>query len=230
MPSWPAAAGASASRRRSFTTDVSGGGGGGGGIAGPDYDAVSRPRDRGASLGGSSTATAQGLSVDRGSGSHSTPDTQGVAVPQGGPGDALAVDPPAGGGSGGLGSLRARRTSNGGRSGGALLPSAVTGDVKGVSGGGDWGLTGAMRKAEAGELRLLRGGNREIISPLQVLFRFFFARRENIVARARDSVAVLRWERWYWAKEWRVACCLFRAFAATAVGFGGDGRGRGDGS
>lgn len=171
MPSWPTVAGTGASRRRSFTTDVSGSSGGGRGDG--DIDAVSRQRDRGASLGGSSTtATVQGVSVDRGSGSHSMVNTQGIAAPQGGAGDALAGEPSAGGGGGdgGLGSLRARRVSNAGRPGGALLPTAIAGDAKGVSGGGDWGLTGAMRKAEAGELRLLRGGNRDIISPLQVWF------------------------------------------------------------
>lgn len=49
------------------------------------------------------------------------------------------------------------------------MPAAAGGDAKErVPGGGDWGLAGALRKAEATELRLLRGGNRDMISPLQV--------------------------------------------------------------
>lgn len=42
------------------------------------------------------------------------------------------------------------------------------GDAKSVYGAGEWGLTKPLRKAEAAEQRLLRGGNRDIISPLQV--------------------------------------------------------------
>lgn len=45
----------------------------------------------------------------------------------------------------------------------------AVGDGKGVNGRGDGGLgAGPLGKAEAAELRLMRGGNREMISPLQV--------------------------------------------------------------
>ena len=51
---------------------------------------------------------------------------------------------------------------------GRLVGSGETG---GSSGGGDWSLTEALRKAESAELRLLRGGNRDVVSPLQVCRR-----------------------------------------------------------
>lgn len=65
---------------------------------------------------------------------------------------------------------RRRKLSPGRRVAGILPASGglASGDVKGAGGGGDGGLSGPLAKAEAAELRLLRGGNREMISPLQV--------------------------------------------------------------
>ena len=160
MPPWRAsAAGAgvtatatatSSSRRRSFTTD--GVGGGGGGDGGGDGGGVmsSGRRERGASASGASASSPRndgyGLGVPG-----SRPDIAAVRKQNGKP----------------LSASRARRnpSQGGGRSpvSGGLLSGATAG-----GGGGELGLTGALRKAEAAELRLLRGGNREMISPLQV--------------------------------------------------------------
>lgn len=66
---------------------------------------------------------------------------------------------------------RTRRRSPGRRPsvGSVSMAGVGAGDGKGVNGvGGDGGLTGPLGKAEAAELKLLRGGNREMVSPLQV--------------------------------------------------------------
>eukprot|EP00903_Cladosiphon_okamuranus_P007783 g7532.t1 len=160
MPTWRvsaeagagAGAGASAtatssSRRRSFTTDVTGGGDGGDdGVKG-----LGR-RERGASASG-----AAAFSPPRNDGyvhSSSVFDTK-VAIKQNG--EPLSIS---------MSRARRKPSQGGGRSPiGALLPGAAGG---GGVGAGELGLTGALRKAETAELRLLRGGNREMISPLQV--------------------------------------------------------------
>eukprot|EP00752_Nemacystus_decipiens_P007971 g7124.t1 len=167
MPPWRAsaagAAGAAAtatatatssSRRRSFTADGVGGGGGDGGGGGGGGVKSSGRRERGASASGASAS------------SPPRSDDYGLGVPSSGSGTAPARQP----NGEPMPASRARRKPSlggGGRSpvSGGLLTGATGG---GGGGGGELGLTGALRKAEAAELRLLRGGNREMISPLQV--------------------------------------------------------------
>ncbi|CAM9755293.1 unnamed protein product, partial [Scytosiphon promiscuus] len=145
-----AAAAASSPRSRSFTTDGNGGAGAGAAEAGQ--------RDRRGSVSGgaasplSSAARKTLLGADGGGGG-------GVA--------ATSRD-----NNGEPSSMGRKRLSQAGiiSAGGAFLPGVVGGGdfTKGPPAGGELGLTGALRKAEAEELRLLRGGNREMISPLQV--------------------------------------------------------------
>lgn len=181
VPPWrAAAAGAKYTyRQRSFTTD-----GDGANISA----GVSRRRDR---MGSVETPTT--VEVTSTAAASSTSKYENGVLHSGGPSRATARTPPprvgiatsggssgtglpqttvpstqSGGLGGGLGLSRMRRRSQGGRFGRDTL-SIASGDGKGAaSGGGDWGLTGALRKAEAAELRLLRGGNRDMISPLQV--------------------------------------------------------------
>lgn len=47
-------------------------------------------------------------------------------------------------------------------------PGSRLGEAGGTSGGAEWSLSIALKNAEAVELRLLRGGNRDVVSPLQV--------------------------------------------------------------
>lgn len=148
-------------RRRSFTVDD------GGGVV--EDRAASLPRDRGGSVGalatGGTVAEAT-TNADQGAGSSGRIPAMGTPRIAFTPGD--SVDLPATElAAEELGLSRANRKSQGARLG-VAVQQAAAGDTKGVSGGGDWGLTGALRRAEAAEVRLLRGGNREMISPLQV--------------------------------------------------------------
>lgn len=137
-----------------------GGVGDSGGVGGGDSEARVQPVSDGNSVGGAEPGSAASMTMSQGAspGNRDTPSDNDVDHSTSEEPEARVWEGEKEGKVSATGVSGSWRRSSGGR----------TGEAGGTSGCAEWSLSTALRKAEAAEMKLLRGGNKDVVSPLQV--------------------------------------------------------------